>query len=637
MEEEKEEAGVVKREYKQFTPFKFNKKRGRIVIRNLSYSVTEDKLKEHFSQYGEIDEINLLRRPDQKLVGCAFIQYKFKNDAGKAIHQTNDKEYLSRKLKVDWAISKDRYETQNPPKDDPKLKEKLSKNKNNNSSIKSEDDISIKSESEDEDSIKSENVDNFESENHGSIKSEDDMEEYSENDDEDVVENKQAKDKKVSNDVSEGCTVFIKEIPFDLESNDLRKLLLRFGKIYYVILNRDKISGHSKGTGFVKFKKKESADLCLHNNYSIKVQNNVLEFFPAMSRTDIQNKMSNEKQKDVRDTRNLYLLKEGVIYANSKSAEGVSANDMAIRLRLEQKKTEMLKNLNHFVSRQRLTIHNLPDDYDNKKLFEMVMKFTNIKPIECRVMRDNNITAKHPVGKTKNFGFLKYKEHDDALLVLRKVNNNPSIFTKNRRPIISFSLEDKSVINVKTKRAEKSKLSNPTYQKKLEAKKLRRKLKRQAHLDSVNNKNMSDPASEVNEMAHINLPKVNKRKNKKNKGKVEENQEINTPETTETTNFSGLIAERGAINLRKNHKINDQISQHTKSVQKIKKEIRKNKEKREILKEKRQSDRMKPKVKIEKDVEFTELVNKHKRMLENAAAAANPEQKQFKRTKWYQD
>jgi len=44
------------------------------------------------------------------------------------------------------------------------------------------------------------------------------------------------------------------------------------------------------------------------------------------------------------------------------------------RLQLEQWKSQVLKNLNMFVARNRLIVHNLPSNMDNKKLKDLFSK-----------------------------------------------------------------------------------------------------------------------------------------------------------------------------------------------------------------------------------------------------------------------
>ena len=58
--------------------------------------VTEADVRQLYEPFGEIEEINLLRRPDGKPVGCGFVQFKRVVDASKAIFNTNKKEFLGK-------------------------------------------------------------------------------------------------------------------------------------------------------------------------------------------------------------------------------------------------------------------------------------------------------------------------------------------------------------------------------------------------------------------------------------------------------------------------------------------------------------------------------------------------------------
>lgn len=46
------------------------------------------------------------------------------------------------------------------------------------------------------------------------------------------------------------------------------------------------------------------------------------------------------------------------------------------RLQLEQWKSQVLKNLNMFVARNRLIVHNLPSNMDNNKLKDLFAKYS---------------------------------------------------------------------------------------------------------------------------------------------------------------------------------------------------------------------------------------------------------------------
>lgn len=52
-------------------------------------------------------------------------------------------------------------------------------------------------------------------------------------------------------------------------------------------------------------------------------------------------------------------------------------------------------------------------------------------------------------GKSKGFGFVGFAEHNHALKALRNLNNNPNIFTPEKRPIVEFSIENRVALNKK--------------------------------------------------------------------------------------------------------------------------------------------------------------------------------------------
>ena len=223
-----------------------NKRRARIIVRNISYKSTEAKLKEHFSKFGNIVDVNILTRADGKLVGCAFVQFEKVTQAAKAI-LTTGKEVLGRAVHIDWAINKTTF----------------SKHVNANKNVKKEEvNAEIKEEEELEDvSIKSED-DSNESDQDGGEDSDEDEDDGSDEEDKKDIKSEiklTAEDtkKRISNDVVEGCTVFIKNIPFECTNEDLKKCGKQFGPIYYALINVDHVSGHSKGTGFVKFRVKQ--------------------------------------------------------------------------------------------------------------------------------------------------------------------------------------------------------------------------------------------------------------------------------------------------------------------------------------------------------------------------------------------
>ena len=175
----------------------------------------------------------------------------------------------------------------------------------------------------------------------------------------------------------------------------------------------------------------------------------------ALARNVVQKKDSKD-----RDKRNLYLAREGVIYAGSPGAEGVSKQDLEKRLALEGKKRLLLQKLTNFVSKTRLCVHNVPPDIDNarlKKLFLDSVPNSGAKIVECRIMRNRSATGK--LGSNKGFAFVEFEKHEHALKSLRKLNNNPHVFMDTRRPIVEFAVEDKLALNKRMRQRAKNELA----------------------------------------------------------------------------------------------------------------------------------------------------------------------------------
>ena len=149
--------------------------------------------------------------------------------------------------------------------------------------------------------------------------------------------------------------------------------------------------------------------------------------------------------------------------AGSEAAKNVSVSDMKKRIELERRKNASIKNVIKFVSDRRLVIHNLPPDLSDKKLKKICINHSdkNVHVTECKIMRNFNKLESNGVCKSKGFAFVTFSDHQSALTALRAINNNPSIFTVNQRPIVSFSIEDKRILNIKQARQAASKSKNP--------------------------------------------------------------------------------------------------------------------------------------------------------------------------------
>jgi RNA recognition motif-containing protein len=76
----------------------------KLYVGNLSYNVTEEALRELFSQAGEIKELTLIMdRDTRRPKGFGFVEMTTQVDAEKAIQMFNDFEMDGRKLAVNIA------------------------------------------------------------------------------------------------------------------------------------------------------------------------------------------------------------------------------------------------------------------------------------------------------------------------------------------------------------------------------------------------------------------------------------------------------------------------------------------------------------------------------------------------------
>ena len=74
---------------------------------------------------------------------------------------------------------------------------------------------------------------------------------------------KSNQDTEQSDEQSSGCKVYVGNLPFSVNEEELKKLFSSYGKISEVSLISDKFSGRSKGFGFVTFANSEDAQTAI--------------------------------------------------------------------------------------------------------------------------------------------------------------------------------------------------------------------------------------------------------------------------------------------------------------------------------------------------------------------------------------
>jgi len=191
---------------------------GRLIVRNLAWNTTEMDLRKRFLPFGPILGINLPTTasklphkdpskppPPPRARGFAFVWFLSKKDAEEAIEKMNDTEINERKITVDWAVSKDKYEEAKKEEggDDKEAVEAVLADEKK--------DGSDDAEAEDED---------MEDEGDAEAEAAETME---------VDEEESKPVKPVLPDVEEGSTLFVRNVPFEVTEEELRNLYVVTG------------------------------------------------------------------------------------------------------------------------------------------------------------------------------------------------------------------------------------------------------------------------------------------------------------------------------------------------------------------------------------------------------------------------
>ncbi|CAB3411213.1 unnamed protein product [Caenorhabditis bovis] len=417
----------------------------RIIIRNLPFKTTQEDMQNVCSKFGSFVEIVLppSKKNPKTCGGFGFVQFVKKEDAEKAREFFNENKFLGRMVAADWALDKDTYETNaHEEKESLKKAVKVEKEEKTNTVKK------FSEESDEEDETPEDEQD---------MEDESESEEESEDEDDKDAKKKKKSQKETKNDqaVIDGKVVFLRNLSFETTAEMLKEELGRFGKIDLALICKYKDSGHPKGTAFVHFETPLAASNCIEAvEDGIIIDNRLIKASLAIPKTEAVAMEKEKLTKVPKDKRNLRLVRFSLIRDGTAAANGMSKEDAAKREKLAEAMKKKLENTNMFVSPVRLCIHNLPQRIDDRKLKHLVQKSTSsdAQITECRVWMDKKRLTTDGKPKSSGFGFVAFKEHQHALECLKKLNNNPDIFGKERRPIVEFSIENLMAIQAKARR-----------------------------------------------------------------------------------------------------------------------------------------------------------------------------------------
>lgn len=432
------------RAVKDITPLHVRKQKCRLILRNLSFQASEENIQSKLFKFGPMVEVSIPRveidpnsiknnnadgnkysrnrlnkkirdgKPQLKPRGFAFVTFLCEIDSEKAVRESEGLKICNREFAIDFCQHKHGYgfAAEREENEGVVLDEGngLDEEKNEGG----QDDRTLDSDGEEDASDYSGeevSVDDNESEPGSEMEwngSESDSEEERD-------ANTESQSKNASCDVSEKKTVFVRDLPFDADQADVKRVFRQFGPIEFAVIVKDKITKNSKGSAFVKFKTQEAALSCVEScerlpganlansagkshtknengvststalsTLTLTVKGRPFRVDLAVDRDEAKKLKEDPGAKSGKDKRNLYLANEGLLVDSAvslkrygdaqKSNNDMSDADREKRRRSQKEKKKKLENPLYFVSPTRLSVRNLKKTVDHSELFSICYK-----------------------------------------------------------------------------------------------------------------------------------------------------------------------------------------------------------------------------------------------------------------------
>ncbi|ANB15371.1 Nop4p [Sugiyamaella lignohabitans] len=446
---------------------KVEKRRPRLIVRNLPWSVRDTKiLVKTFSKYGKVVDAFIPRQAGGKMSGFAFVTMRKKSHALKAIEDSKDLKIDNRPVAVDFAVEKEKWvsgqgeevnddsESESDEEEEEEEEEVSDNDQHNNEANNAEDN------SEDDDDDDSEDDENNE-----------------DNDDAEGEVTTKFKQRPAPN----SFTVFVRNIPYGATAESLKEHFEQFGPIRYALPVMDKVLNQPKGTAFVAFRDEDDCNNCvksapLGGSGSLLVaddadpryvfEGRILSITKAVERETadkLATASANERKKLLgkeppnKDRRNLFLLNEGRITPESKLGQTMPPSELEIRQKsFDLRKQQLTKNASLHLSLTRLAIRNLPRAMNERALKalsrkavvefatevrkglrqpltqEEIKRSTKFQELFGRngskhgLVRQAKIITEHKesggLGRSRGYGFVEFRDHRSALMGLRWMN-----------------------------------------------------------------------------------------------------------------------------------------------------------------------------------------------------------------------
>lgn len=270
------------RPLKDVTPMDSRKQKCRLILRNLSFQATEENVASRLLKFGPLVEVTIprievdhsqndtsghnvhaksrfLKKHQDKKVqlkprGFAFVMFLCEKDAGKAVEGSEGLKICNREFALDFCQHKYGYGFANENEEEKEVEEKGTKEekeveaKEGDEDTHSDDDEDNDEDEEDEEDdasdysgeeMKVDEDSDAESEPGSEMDwdgsdSEDEDENHNDDDKKDSAVAK--KDKKDSTDVNEKRTVFVRDLAYDADQADVKKVFRQFGPVEFAVI-----------------------------------------------------------------------------------------------------------------------------------------------------------------------------------------------------------------------------------------------------------------------------------------------------------------------------------------------------------------------------------------------------------------
>jgi nucleolar protein 4 len=303
-------------------------KKSRVIVRNISFKCTEEELSELFTSHGggTVISVDIPKNSNNKPLGYGFVQLLSYLEAQEAINKVNGTTFKGRPIAVDWVISRDNYKRYMEALNEEENDEEREKESGDQEMNDDEERGEMEGEESDEGELfdkEEEGESDDDDDDGGQIESDisNEQERFDNgSDDEDnskaSIRTEPTKVKNKPSDVHEGKTLFVRNIPFDADEEELSDVFRHYGSIKYCKLVVDQETKLCKGTGFVQYKEIGSVNKCIESASSdegIVYRQDRLNVVVALSKEELsrKKKIEEEERSSQKDKRNLYLLDEG--------------------------------------------------------------------------------------------------------------------------------------------------------------------------------------------------------------------------------------------------------------------------------------------------------------------------------------